>query len=77
MYTISMSKKSVKYEINDKDIESVINFLKLTDPKNATPEMAIEVLEYLQKRIHSLAHADPGKLKEIYSEFKKTRKTRN
>lgn len=33
------------YEINEKDIDSVIRFLKTVDPENATPEMAINILE--------------------------------
>ena len=67
----------MSYEINEKDIESVLNFLKHTDPEHATPEMAIELLEYLQKNAHTLAHTDLNKLTEIYNELKKTRKTRN
>jgi hypothetical protein len=67
----------MSYEINEKDIESVINFLKQTDPEHATPEMAIELLEYLQKSAHTLAHTDLNKLTEIYKELKKTKKTRN
>lgn len=65
------------YEINEKDIESVLNFLKRTDPENATPEMAIEILEHLQKTFHSLSHTDPDQLVKIYNELKKARKTKN
>jgi hypothetical protein len=65
------------YEINEKDIKGTINFLKHTDPEHATPEMAIELLEYLQKNAHTLAHTDLNKLTEIYNELKKTRKSRN
>lgn len=65
------------YEINEKDIKGAINFLKQTDPEHATPEMAIELLEYLQKNAHTLAHTDLNKLTEIYNELKKARKTRN
>lgn len=28
------------YQINEKDIDSVLNYLKIHDPKNATLEMA-------------------------------------
>lgn len=65
------------YEINEKDIKGAINFLKHTDPEHATPEMAIELLEFLQKNAHTLAHTDLNKLTEIYSEFKKAKKSRN
>jgi phosphatidylserine/phosphatidylglycerophosphate/cardiolipin synthase-like enzyme len=32
------------YEINEKDIDTVVSFLKIHDPENATPEKAIELL---------------------------------
>jgi hypothetical protein len=67
----------MSYEINEKDIQSVINFLKKTDPENANPEMAIAILEHLQKTFHSLSHTDPDQLIKIYNDLKKTRKTRN
>ncbi|NTU46341.1 hypothetical protein HGA88_01825 [Candidatus Roizmanbacteria bacterium] len=63
--------KSGGYEINQKDIEGVLNFLKITDPENATPEMAIELLEYLKTTIHTMSHDDPEKLKEMYEALKK------
>lgn len=59
------------YQINEKDIDSVIRFLKVTDPENATPEMAIELLEHLKASFHTMAHEDPEKLEEIYKELKK------
>ena len=36
------------YEINEKDIESVIRYMKIHDPKNADREYAIQFLESLQ-----------------------------
>lgn len=62
------------YQINEKDIDSVIRFLKITDPENATPEMAIALLEHLQASFHTMAHEDPKKLEEIYNELKKQKK---
>ena len=75
MYTILMSID--KYHINEKDIDSVLNFLKLTDPENATPEMAIALLEYLQEQIHDLSHSNPELLAELYEKFKKEKKPSN
>jgi hypothetical protein len=75
MYTIPMS--TDKYQINEKDIDSVLNFLKLTDPENATPEMAIALLEYLQEKIHDLNHTKPKLLAEMYEQFKKDKKIAN
>lgn len=73
MYTTSMSNG---YQINEKDIDGVLRFLKATDPENATPEMAIALLEYLAARLHNLAHTDLSKLEEIYKEFKQQKKSK-
>lgn len=58
------------YELNEKDIDSTINFLRTIDPDNATPEMAIEFLEELQAGVHKLAHTSPEQLTELYKELK-------
>lgn len=59
------------YQINEADIDSAILFLEVTDPDNATPEVAIELLEHLKASFHTLAHEDPKKLEDIYEELKK------
>jgi len=66
-----MSTKTSKYQINEKDIDSVLQFLKATDPEHATPETAIDLLEHLQTTFHSMSHDNPEKLTEIYQELKK------
>jgi hypothetical protein len=65
------------YEINEKDIDTVLGILKRSDPENATPEMAIAILERLQANIHLLSHTDPEKLIEIFNELKKQKKKKN
>jgi hypothetical protein len=65
------------YQINEKDIESVLNYLKIHDPEHATPDMAIAFLEYFKAKFQDLAHTDPDKLDEIYDEFKKAKKRIN
>jgi len=62
------------YQIKEKDIESVLRFLQVTDPDNATPEVAIELLEHLKASFHTMTHEDPKKLEEIYTELKKQKK---
>lgn len=62
-----------KYELNEKDIDSVIRYLKQIDPQNATPEMAIAFLEEYQAKIHILAHEDPEYLEKIYQKVKRKR----
>lgn len=59
------------YQINEKDIDSVLNYLKIHDPENANPEMAIALLEFYKAKFHEMAHTDLNKLEEIYEEFKK------
>lgn len=76
MYNKPMVKKTAGYEINEKDIDSVLKFLKATDPEHATPEMAIEVLEALHAGVHTMAHNDPEKLKAIYEGLIKQKKLR-
>lgn len=58
------------YELNEKDIDSTIRYLKTIDPDNATPEMAIEFLEELHASVHVLAHESPELLGKIYQELK-------
>jgi len=63
-----------KYQMNEKDIEGVINYLKIFDPENATPEMAIELLEYMQATYHNMTHDDPEQLKKMYEDLQKKKK---
>jgi len=62
-----------RYQINEKDIDSMLNYLKAKDPEHATPEMAIELLEYLQATFHTMQHENPDMLAKIYDDFLKTR----
>lgn len=62
-----------QYELNEKDIDSTIRYLKTIDPENATPEMAIAFLEQLQASVHILAHTNPELLEKIYRDLKESR----
>lgn len=62
------------YEINEKDIDAVIRFLKLTDPEHATPGIAIELLEHMQQAFHTMARDNPEMLEKIYRDMKSKRK---
>lgn len=68
-----MSNKQEPYEINEKDIDTVLNILKRTDPENATPEMAIKILESFQAGFHEMSHTNPKLLEEIKKELDKTK----
>ena len=56
------------YEINERDVQSVIHFLELNDPEHATPEMAISILEHMMATYHTIAHQDPEVLVKMYEE---------
>ncbi len=60
---------SEDYEINEKDIESTIRFLKTIDPDNATPEKAIALLQDLQEGFHNMSHDNPELLEKLYKEL--------
>lgn len=64
-----------KYEINKKDIESVINFLEIADPPNANHETAILILEEMQQGFREMREMNPDKLIELYSKLKKRKIT--
>lgn len=58
------------YELNEKDIDSILNYLRIFDPKHATPENAIAFLEYLRVGVHEKAHkASDKELEELYKKF--------
>lgn len=57
------------YELNEKDIDSTLNFLRIFDPKNATPEKAIGFLEYLRIGFHDVGHDNPERLEQLYNEY--------
>jgi hypothetical protein len=61
------------YELTEADIDKVINLLKIIDPENATPEQAIDFLEYHRSLIHQLAHRDDIDLEDLYKKFKKSK----
>ena len=50
------------YELNEKDIDSMLNWLKLNRPEYATPEFAIDVLEELHATLHTMSHEEPDNL---------------
>jgi len=59
-----------EYEINEKDIETVLQFLKLTDPEHVTPDIAIALLEYMKSAFHKMALEDPEMLQKMYEKLK-------
>jgi archaellum biogenesis ATPase FlaH len=65
-------KDQIGYDINEKDIDGVIRFLKINDPKNATPERAIAFLASTKLNFRKNNEKDFGdNLIDLYNEFKK------
>lgn len=48
------------YQINEKDIETVIRYLEIHDPKNADRDYAIQFLESLQATAGELVQSTEG-----------------
>ncbi len=57
------------YEIDEKDIESTLRWLKVNDPENATREQAEALLKDLKAGLHSMAHNNPDLLNELKEEL--------
>lgn len=61
------------YELNEKDINSVLRYLEIHEPKDATRERAIALLEDLQAGVHSLAHNNPELLEKLQKELEENK----
>ena len=57
------------YEISEKDTESVIRWLKINDPENATREKAVALLQDLKAGFHGMAHNNPELLEKLRREL--------
>lgn len=65
-------KKFDEYELNEKDIDKMLNYLRIFDPSNATPENAIDFLEFYRTAIHKIGHeATDDDMKKLYERFAK------
>jgi hypothetical protein len=60
------------YKITDKDINGMLNYLRVFHPENANREFAKEMLEYMKASYRRLALTDPGALDELYESFKQS-----
>lgn len=63
-----------QYEHNEKDIESVIRWLKIHDPENATPERAIAKIEEALASAHMLGQKNPEQLEQLLEELQKSKR---
>ena len=69
---MSKQKDQIGYDLNEKDIDGVLRFLKYVDPVNATPERAISFLAFLKSNIRESSSANlHNDQTKHYEEFKK------
>lgn len=61
------------YDINEKDIESVVNYLRIFQPEDANHDFAIEFLKYMKLTTRRTGRIDPEELERQLEGFKKTR----
>ena len=54
------------YEITEKDIESMVNYLRIFHPENANRDFAVEMLNYLKATSHRLAQSSSEMLETLY-----------
>jgi len=63
-------RKLEDYELNEKDIDAALNYLRIFDPENATPERAIDFLEFYRTAIHKIGHeATDEDMQKLYEKF--------
>ena len=62
------------YEITQRDIDAMLNYLKIFDPKNANREYAEEFLRYLKAASRRLVLTDPDAIDELYKAFVDSKK---
>jgi hypothetical protein len=57
------------YEMNEEDIDSMLHYLKLTKPEQATPEIAIAILQRLQIKLDGIEKIDPDAIEAILKDL--------
>ena len=65
-----MAKLPDDYEMSEKDIDWVIEYLKVKDPEHATALDAIDFLEFNRTFIHQMAHREDINLEDLYNKYK-------
>lgn len=61
------------YDINDKDIEGVLNYLRIFEPENANREYATEFLKYMKLSARRTGSTNPDELDKQLAAFKKSK----
>lgn len=62
------------YEINNKDIASVVNYLKIFHPdKPATEEYATAVLLHYKEHYHEMSMSDPAEMDKLLKDYESSK----
>ena len=66
--------EQIGYDLNEKDIDAVLRYMKLNDPEHATPERAVRFLVTWKKGLRKRDINSPleAGLDEFYEQFIKT-----
>lgn len=64
-----MTSNDDDYEITDEDLQAVLKYLEIENPTMATEDVAIEILQQLYQRVHTLEHIDPNAIEEILKDL--------
>jgi threonine synthase len=65
------------YEINEKDIETVLRYLKIHNPKNADRDYAVQLLEAMQVTAHDIVQSGVFTDEELLSAIKSVEEKRS
>jgi hypothetical protein len=63
------------YDINDKDIDGMLNYLRIFEPENASREYAAEFLKYLKLSTRRTGRLNSDELPKLLEAFKKSKST--
>jgi hypothetical protein len=61
------------YDINDKDIHSMLNYLRIFEPENANREYAAEFLKYMKLGVRRTGFTNPDELYKQLEAFRKSK----
>jgi len=61
------------YQVNDKDIESMVNYLRIFQPQDANREYATEFLKYIKLSTRRTGLTEPDELYKQLEAFKKVK----
>lgn len=61
------------YDINDKDIDTMLNYLRIFQPEDATREFATEFLKYLKLTYRKTGQINPGELEKQLEAYNKSK----